>query len=209
MVLFEIVQLLCLTLFRKKIGGYNADGAVNDNSSASAKTRWGIFKDYLENTTLHGFQYLVIIRLPETRCLFTNCNVRKCLLHSRLPLARFLWFALTAAALAVASYVALEALLSQDATSSHTISADTYQNIYSVEGIPYPAVTICAQQMNDRWNLQRALLNEIDMFKEDGTLNGGSSLFDKGLILQPLQPFWRYNGYSATLRHMERNSFSS
>ena len=85
---------------------------------------------------------------------------------------RFFWLAITTASLVIATYFALEAVLSED-LSTHTLSWETYAHVYSVDReVPYPAVTVCAVQLNDRWNLQRALLNEIEMFAEDSTLNG-------------------------------------
>ena len=35
--------------------------------------------------------------------------------------------------------------------------------------LPYPTVTVCPVQFYDRWNLQRALVNQIRLLDHEGT----------------------------------------
>ena len=52
----------------------------------------------------------------------------------------------------------------------HIMSFDQYESIQPWHGVPYPSVTICAVQLRDRWNLQKALLNDVDMLDGSGRL---------------------------------------
>ena len=65
----------------------------------------------------------------------------------------------------------------------------------SVYDIQFPTLTLCADQINDRWNLARALLNQIEfqcLNQEEWCLNGTQRLHEEysDFFLAPLQKEW-------------------
>ena len=66
------------------------------------------------------------------------------------------------------AFYSVIALVNSD--TAHTVASESYEHIYGTLELPYPSITICPLQFSDRWNLQRELLNEIDLFDSDGLL---------------------------------------
>ena len=80
------------------------------------------------------------------------------------------------------------------------------QDIYGTDMLPYPSVTICPVQLNDRWNLQRALLNEIELFDSEGLLWQGEELGGFDLIFKELlSKNWVHGNALESLESEERS----
>ena len=96
------------------------------------------------------------------------------------------------------------ALLESDVT--HTLQSEAYEDIHGLLELPYPSITICPVQFNDRWNLQRELLNEIDMFDDQGLLRqeelGNFSLVFRNLLTKK----WVHGNAIESLDENEQNT---
>ena len=52
------------------------------------------------------------------------------------------------------------------------VTSSTEQRPVPLGEVPYPAVVVCPVQAYDGWNLQRALLNQVSLFDENGAFIG-------------------------------------
>ena len=63
---------------------------------------------------------------------------------------------------------ALAFLALSDLTDKHVEILTSYESVPRNGKLLYPTITICPVQFYDRWNLQKALLNKIQIADSDG-----------------------------------------
>ena len=96
----------------------------------------------------------------------------------RSKIGRVCWLAISTLFLALGLLMAVQAMLgfNRDRVRVVTEYAD-FQSQALEGGLRFPAVTVCAVQFYDRWNLARILLNKVDPF--GAGMRPFSALFNK------------------------------
>ena len=115
---------------------------------------------------------------------------------------RFLWFAITTFSVCIGTYYSVVALSNSDV--AHTLETEEYREVFGTLELPYPAVTACPVQFNDRWNLQRELLNEIDMFDEQRLLRREELRNFNSILDNVLSKKWAHGNAIESLSKSER-----
>ena len=111
---------------------------------------------YCVSASLHGLKYIVLVGMTRPVRQTTTLAVLSSLQASS-RLKRLLWVVLILFMATCMLYLTLPSLPRELMTTWK----QAWELTTDLGDIPAPTLTLCAVQMGDRWNLARALLNQV------------------------------------------------